>query len=115
MIATVGLLTPQGLEQFYAVFEDYEHLSDVDREPKLYLNRDILRFSENSNFREWEKKRKAQYRSWLSEVCSFQNRMGQPQAHHDSAASPDIHNETSQEPSTRSQSRPSEFGTLLGH
>ncbi|KAF6810874.1 peptidoglycan binding domain-containing protein [Colletotrichum sojae] len=67
MIATVGLLTPQGLEQFYAVFEDYEHLSDVDRDPKLYLNRDILRFSENSNFREWETKRKAQYKTWLSE------------------------------------------------
>lgn len=75
MIATVGLLTPQGLERFYAVFEDYEHLSDVDRDPNLYLNREILRFRDNDNFREWEKRRKAQYKNWLSEVGYCLTRM----------------------------------------
>ncbi|TQN64282.1 hypothetical protein CSHISOI_10949 [Colletotrichum shisoi] len=42
MIATVGLLTPQGLEWFYGVFEDYENMGNTGRDLGDFLYPDIL-------------------------------------------------------------------------
>ncbi|KAL0940282.1 peptidoglycan binding domain-containing protein [Colletotrichum truncatum] len=68
MIATVGLLTPMGLEQFYSVFEDYEHMSDAKRDTKLYLfpNMPPYKNEQGQAKRQWEAKRRAQYQEWLT-------------------------------------------------
>ena len=37
MIASMGLLTPEGLNSFYDIFSDYENIGDEKRSPKDYL------------------------------------------------------------------------------
>ncbi|KAK2731069.1 peptidoglycan binding domain-containing protein [Colletotrichum kahawae] len=68
MIATVGLLTPSGLDHFYAVFEDYESMTDVNRDLTLFLDPQVLPYNgeKGQAKREWEIKRKLQYEEWLT-------------------------------------------------
>ncbi|KAI8314169.1 peptidoglycan binding domain-containing protein [Colletotrichum sp. SAR11_240] len=70
MIATVGLLTPSGPGYFYAVFEDYESMTDVNRDLTLFMDPQALPYdSEDGKAeREWEKKRKLQYEEWLTKI-----------------------------------------------
>ncbi|KAF4828454.1 hypothetical protein CGCTS75_v007497 [Colletotrichum tropicale] len=68
MIATVSLLTPSGLGHFYAVFEDYESMIEVNRDLTLFLDPQVLPCDGEKvkAKREWEKKRKLQYEEWLT-------------------------------------------------
>ncbi|KAF4483174.1 hypothetical protein CGGC5_v008730 [Colletotrichum fructicola Nara gc5] len=68
MIATVSLLTPSGLGHFYAVFEDYESMTDVNRDLTLFLDPQVLPYDGEKvkAKRGWEKKRKLQYEEWLT-------------------------------------------------
>ncbi|KAH9234234.1 hypothetical protein K456DRAFT_1749394 [Colletotrichum gloeosporioides 23] len=68
MIATVGLLTPLGLGHFYAVFEDYESVTDVNRDQTLFLDPQVLPYDSEKGKakRESEKERKLQYEEWLT-------------------------------------------------
>ncbi|KZL76893.1 peptidoglycan binding domain-containing protein [Colletotrichum tofieldiae] len=68
MIATVGLLTPQGLDHFYRVFEDYESMGDIDRDSSLFLDPEMLPYQGEKGPAKvnWETRRKLQYKSWLS-------------------------------------------------
>ncbi|KAF3805494.1 Peroxisomal sarcosine oxidase [Colletotrichum gloeosporioides] len=71
----VGLLTPLGLDRFYAVFEDYESMTDVNRNLTLFLDPQVLPYDgEKGNAkREWEKKRKLQYEEWLKRIGVLQS------------------------------------------
>ncbi|GJC83796.1 uncharacterized protein ColLi_06634 [Colletotrichum liriopes] len=70
MIATVGLLTPQGLDHFYRVFEDYESMGDIDRDSSLFLDPEMLPYQGEKGPAKvnWETRRKLQHKSWLSKV-----------------------------------------------
>ncbi|KAI8281351.1 hypothetical protein K4K56_011840 [Colletotrichum sp. SAR 10_98] len=70
MIATVSLLTPSGLGHFYAVFEDYESMTDVNRDLTLFLDPQVLPYDGEKvkAKRGWEKKRKLQYEEWLTKI-----------------------------------------------
>ncbi|KAF5509655.1 hypothetical protein CGCF413_v004004 [Colletotrichum fructicola] len=72
MIATVSLLTPSGLGHFYAVFEDYESMTDVNRDLTLFLDPQVLPYDGEKvkAKRGWEKKRKLQYEEWLTKLSS---------------------------------------------
>ncbi|KAE9576570.1 hypothetical protein CGMCC3_g7535 [Colletotrichum fructicola] len=75
MIATVSLLTPSGLGHFYAVFEDYESMTDVNRDLTLFLDPQVLPYDGEKvkAKRGWEKKRKLQYEEWLTKVGVLQS------------------------------------------
>ncbi|KXH36573.1 peptidoglycan binding domain-containing protein [Colletotrichum nymphaeae SA-01] len=68
MIATVGLLTPTGLDHFYAIFEDYENMGDSDRDPSVFLDPEVLPYNgeKGAARAKWEIDRKSQYERWLS-------------------------------------------------
>ncbi|KAI3555236.1 peptidoglycan binding domain-containing protein [Colletotrichum abscissum] len=68
MIATVGLLTPSGLDHFYAIFEDYENMGDSDRDPSLFLDPKVPPYNgeKGAARANWEMDRKSQYERWLS-------------------------------------------------
>ncbi|KAF4869972.1 hypothetical protein CGCSCA1_v010940 [Colletotrichum siamense] len=63
MIATVSLLTTSGLGHFYAVFEDYESITNVNRDLTLFLDPQVLPYNGEKvkAKRRWEKKQKLQY------------------------------------------------------
>ncbi|UQC75639.1 peptidoglycan binding domain-containing protein [Colletotrichum lupini] len=68
MIATVGLLTPSGLDHFYAIFEDYENMGESDRDPSLFLDPKVPPYNgeKGAARANWEMDRKSQYERWLS-------------------------------------------------
>ncbi|OHF00026.1 peptidoglycan binding domain-containing protein [Colletotrichum orchidophilum] len=68
MIATVGLLTPTGLDHFYAIFEDYENMGDSDRDLSLFLDPQVLPYNgeKGAAKAKWEMDRKSQYEKWLA-------------------------------------------------
>ncbi|GJD04725.1 peptidoglycan binding domain-containing protein [Colletotrichum higginsianum] len=70
MIATVGLLTPQGLEWFYGVFEDYENMGNTDRDLGDFLYPEMLpyRGEKGAAKVKWETERRLGYKSWLSKA-----------------------------------------------
>jgi hypothetical protein len=70
MIASVGLLTPQGLDHFYAIFEDYEKMGHTGRHPDDYLVPGLPAYdgSHGQAKIEWEGRRMRMYKQGLREV-----------------------------------------------
>lgn len=72
MIASVGLLTPEGLDHFYRIFEDYEHIGDVGRDADEYLVEGLPPFKEGLHGQDkikWEDARMRVYKEGLKRVC----------------------------------------------
>lgn len=69
LVASVGLLTPAGLDRFYDIFEDYENMADETRDPaKFVCPVGVLEKYAGQKgvaWIQWENRRKTQYRAWL--------------------------------------------------
>ncbi len=73
LIAWAGLLTPDGLDHFYDIFNDFTSMGDSKMKSSDYLMTDIEPYAgqEGKQKIEWAEKRKEDYRAWLKEVrCS---------------------------------------------
>ncbi len=70
MIATLGLLTPDGLDHFYQIFDDYQHMGDKHRSVDDYLFHGLPPYhgEEGTGRIIWEEERKHKYRDWLKQV-----------------------------------------------
>jgi uncharacterized protein (DUF2235 family) len=70
MIASVGLLTPEGFERFHAIFEDYENMGNPTRDPAEYMVGDLPAYngSHGQAKIQWESARMVQYKNWLKKV-----------------------------------------------
>lgn len=71
MVASVGLLTPEGLDHFYRIFDDYEHIGDLSRDVDDYLVKGLPLFEEGLHGQDkikWELKRMAYYKEGLKKV-----------------------------------------------
>lgn len=70
MIAAIGLLTLEGLDHFYAIFDDYENMGKTDRDLKKYLVPGLLKYNgeQGRDKVEWEAARMRQYRLGLKQV-----------------------------------------------
>ncbi|CAK7244512.1 MAG: hypothetical protein STHCBS139747_006053 [Sporothrix thermara] len=71
LVASVGLLTPAGLERFYDIFDDYENMAEPKRAaagqficPAAVLEPYAGQTAEA--WIQWENRRKTQYRAWLT-------------------------------------------------
>ncbi len=73
MIASLGLLTPDGLDEFYPIFDDYQHMGDKDRKASQFLFHDLQPYQGEHGASRimWEEGRKRKYREWLRLVGSF--------------------------------------------
>jgi len=77
MIASMGLLTPEGLDRFYDIFSDYENIGDEKRSPSDYLCTTLQPFDSKMKGQakmDWIAQRKTDYRKWLKDVrtsCSL--------------------------------------------
>ncbi|CAK7200537.1 hypothetical protein SEUCBS139899_003234 [Sporothrix eucalyptigena] len=70
LVASVGLLTPAGMDRFYDIFEDYENMADPARAAagKFICPATTLEAYANQKgeaWIQWENRRKTQYRAWL--------------------------------------------------
>ena len=73
MIASLGLLTPDGLDEFYPIFDDYQHMGDKDRKASQFLFHDLQPYQGEHGASRivWEEGRKRKYREWLRQVGLF--------------------------------------------
>lgn len=71
MIASLGLLTYDGLDHFFEIFQDYQTMGDKKRKTEGYLFKGLQSYEgEKGKAKiEWEEERKRQYRKFLKEVC----------------------------------------------
>lgn len=73
LIASIGLLTTEGMAWFYSIFEDYENMADKNRSKSQFLD-DSYKFLTKYNGEKdkakilWENKRKEEYKRWLKSV-----------------------------------------------
>ncbi|KAL8320947.1 hypothetical protein RB597_007290 [Gaeumannomyces tritici] len=68
MIATIGLLTPAGLDYFYKIFEDYQNLGNASRSPSEYMWAGPAYDSKKYKAKgDWVAERKDGYRTFLKE------------------------------------------------
>ena len=69
MIASVGLLTPEGLDYFHDIFNDYESMGDDKRNPADFMCPNLEKYSGQTGAEKgrWEEKRKDQFREWLKQ------------------------------------------------
>ncbi|KAH8891804.1 peptidoglycan binding domain-containing protein [Thozetella sp. PMI_491] len=70
MIASLGLLTPDGLDRFYQIFDDYVHMGDKRRKHDEFLFPDLPSYQGEEGAARilWEEGRKHKYRSWLKQM-----------------------------------------------
>ncbi|KAK4237622.1 hypothetical protein C8A03DRAFT_15863 [Achaetomium macrosporum] len=70
MIGSVGLLTPQGLDHFYAIFDDYEKMGSTRRHADEYLIPGLPEYdgSHGQAKIEWEGRRMQKYKQGLREM-----------------------------------------------
>lgn len=70
MVASLGLLTPDGLDHFYAVFEDYENMGDRHRRADQFVVPALPEYGgqEGKEKIAWENSRMGQYRLGLKSV-----------------------------------------------
>lgn len=70
MIASVGLLTPSGMEHFYAVFEDYEEIRNTHRDAGIYLVPGLPKYGGEKGKAKnlWEDQRSEMYKQGLKKV-----------------------------------------------
>ncbi|KAG7128483.1 hypothetical protein HYQ45_011905 [Verticillium longisporum] len=67
MVASIGLLTPAGLDYFFAIFDDYEHMGSSKRAQEDFLCDDLPPYAGQlgEDKLRWEAHRKDIYRRWL--------------------------------------------------
>jgi len=72
MIASIGLLTTDGLDRFYEIFVDYENMGDEKRSPSEYLCPGLAPYAgQHGTARiKWEDERLAKYTQWLKDVSA---------------------------------------------
>ncbi|KAH8902976.1 peptidoglycan binding domain-containing protein [Coniochaeta sp. PMI_546] len=70
MVASLGLLTPDGLDHFYAVFEDYENMGDKHRRAEEFLVPALPEYGgqEGEEKIMWENRRMRQYKLGLKSL-----------------------------------------------
>ncbi|KAH7347551.1 hypothetical protein B0T11DRAFT_291481 [Plectosphaerella cucumerina] len=70
MIASLGLLTPAGLDSFYPIFEDYEHIGDSKRAREDFLCDALPVYGGEKGEAKllWEAHRKEVYKEWLKSL-----------------------------------------------
>ncbi|KAL2255160.1 hypothetical protein VTK26DRAFT_3979 [Humicola hyalothermophila] len=70
MIASVGLLTPEGLDNFYAIFDDYENMGNPARDTDDYFIPGLPEYdgSHGQAKIEWETERMRRYKLGLKEM-----------------------------------------------
>ena len=115
MVASLGLLTPEGLDHFFRIFDDYEHIGDPGRAVEDFLVEGLLPFKEDLHGQDkikWEDARMRVYKEGLKKVC-----VPRRPSHHQEVLTRD--RETSRETRTatappRSGSRLSASGTRSG-
>lgn len=75
MIASVGLLTPEGLDHFYAIFEDYENMGNRSRHADEYLIPGLPAYNDSHGQAkiEWERVRMQKYKQGLRDVRAMRN------------------------------------------
>ena len=76
MIASMGLLTPAGLDNFYPIFEDYEHIGESRRSIEDFLCPSLPSYhgEKGEEKLRWEEHRKAVYKEWLKSVRQRRSR-----------------------------------------
>ncbi|KAK0736426.1 hypothetical protein B0T21DRAFT_411608 [Apiosordaria backusii] len=69
MVASVGLLTPEGLDKFYAIFDDYEKMGSTSRDTDDFLIDGLEEYKGQHGQKkiEWEERRKEMYKRGLRE------------------------------------------------
>jgi hypothetical protein len=70
MVASLGLLTPDGLDRFYAIFDDYEHMASKHRRADEFVVPAVPEYGgqEGKEKIAWETSRMHQYRLGLKDV-----------------------------------------------
>jgi hypothetical protein len=70
LIASIGLLTPEGLDHFYAIFDDYENMANTGRDADYYVVPGLPKYdgSHGQAKIEWENARMRKYKQGLREV-----------------------------------------------
>lgn len=70
LIASVGLLTTEGMDQFFPIFRDYENIGDEKRSASEFLFHDLIPYQGEKGKAKihWENQRKEQYKQWLKSV-----------------------------------------------
>lgn len=70
MIASLGLLTHEGLDHFYAIFTDYQDMGSKKRSVDDYIFKGLAPYDGQEGKAKilWEEERKRQYREYLKEV-----------------------------------------------
>lgn len=70
MIASLGLLTHDGLDHFFDVFEDYQLMGDKHRGTDEYIFKGLQPYDGEKGTAKilWEEERKRQYREHLKQV-----------------------------------------------
>ncbi|ROT35051.1 hypothetical protein SODALDRAFT_301656 [Sodiomyces alkalinus F11] len=70
MIASIGLLTPRGLEHFHAIFEDIEHMGSARRPLDDFLYDHLPPYAGEQGEAKirWTRYRKSIYRDWLKSL-----------------------------------------------
>lgn len=69
MVASVGLLTPEGLDKFFAIFDDYENMGSSSRDTDDFLIDGLEEYKGQHGQKkiEWEERRKETYKRGLRE------------------------------------------------
>ncbi|KAH6839560.1 hypothetical protein B0I37DRAFT_439302 [Chaetomium sp. MPI-CAGE-AT-0009] len=70
LIASIGLLTPEGLDHFYAIFDDYENMANTGRDADHYVVPGLPEYdgSHGQAKIEWEAVRMRKYKHGLREL-----------------------------------------------
>lgn len=71
MIASVGLLTYDGLDHFFDIFKDYQTMGDKHRNADEFVFKGLQPYNGEKGKAKivWEEERKRQYREFLKQVC----------------------------------------------
>lgn len=84
MIASLGLLTYDGLDRFYDIFKDYQTMGDKHRSTDDFVFKELQAYDGEKGKAKimWEEERKRQYREFLKQVrlppIKFKNRSYHP-------------------------------------
>lgn len=70
MIASLGMLTHDGLDKFYSIFADYQLMGSKDRNVDEYIFQGLAPYDGQTGTAkiEWEEERKRQYREFLKQM-----------------------------------------------
>lgn len=69
MIGSIGLLTPEGLDRFYTIFNDYENMGSKHRDPQEFMIPDLPPYNRKGGQAkaDWERARMLKYKQGLKD------------------------------------------------